>query len=76
MLFNELHDGRGVFQSVRVVANTGFGDEGDVTTEGFVAIGDQSSVLLPRDDIVGISVDMQQWDLGLGPESFCTGPSR
>ena len=55
---DEVDDGLGVIESVRVMADAGFADELDVATKGGIAVVDEFGVFVPWDHVVGVAIDM------------------
>ncbi len=55
---NKIDDGRGVVESVRMMADARLGNERDLPTEFFVAFGHDERVFVARHDIVGVTVHM------------------
>ena len=43
-----------------MMADAGLADERDVAAEFFVACGDEAGVFVPRHDVIGIAIDVQQ----------------
>ena len=57
---DKFHDGRRIVEPVRVMFATGLCDEGDATSQFAVPLGDNACVLIPRDDFIGITIDVQE----------------
>ena len=63
---DEVDDGLGVIESVRVMADAGFADELDGAAEGGVAVVDEFGVFVPGDHVIGVAVDMEEGDFVWG----------
>ncbi len=66
MLQDEGNDRPRIFQAVWMMADAGFGDDRNRTTEFLVAFLDQPRILVDRNDIVRITADVQERHFGLG----------
>jgi len=63
---DEIDDGFGVDEAVRVVVDAGLGDDDDFATEFFVALFDEARVFVDGHGFIGVAGDMQQRDFGFG----------
>ena len=63
---DEVDDGLGVIESVRVMADAGFADELDGAAEGGVAVVDEFGVFVPGDNVIGIAIDVEKGDFVRG----------
>ncbi len=63
---DEVDDGLGVIESVRVMADARFADELDGGAEGDVAVVDEFGVFLPGDDVIGVAIDVEKGDFVRG----------
>ena len=57
---DEVDDGLGVIESVRMMADAGFADELDGAAEGGVAVVDEFGVFIPGDDVIGVAIDVEE----------------